>query len=168
MDLSSGSKEYRAFLRRRLNVMRLLLDTHIALWAFVNSPCLQERTRALIEAEDNSIYVSAATIWEISIKHAARRGDMPISGDDAWAYCNESGFRILEITARHASTAGAQENSCQKYEPSENYCLVVCESGLCTLRNWRWFQGIQQNQLYDPGKTQQGSGFRRHEHAIDL
>jgi PIN domain nuclease of toxin-antitoxin system len=83
--------------------MRFLLDTHITLWALANSPRLQDSTRALIEAEDNHIYVSVATIWEISIKHAARRGDMPISGEDAWAYCKESGFHILEITARHAS-----------------------------------------------------------------
>ncbi|MDR1228810.1 MAG: type II toxin-antitoxin system VapC family toxin [Azoarcus sp.] len=86
--------------------MHLLLDTHVALWAFANSPRLQNDTRVLIEARDNSIYVSAATIWEISIKHAAKRGDMPISGEEAWAYCRESGFRILEITARHASAVG--------------------------------------------------------------
>jgi PIN domain nuclease of toxin-antitoxin system len=80
--------------------MRLLLDTHVALWAFANSPRLQNDTRALIEAEDNHIYVSAATIWEISIKHAGKRGDMPISGEEAWAYRRESGFRILEMKAQ--------------------------------------------------------------------
>jgi PIN domain nuclease of toxin-antitoxin system len=83
--------------------MRLLLDTHVALWAFANSSRLRADIRALIEAEENSIYVSVATLWEISIKHTARRGDMPISGEEAWNYCAASGFRILEISAQHTT-----------------------------------------------------------------
>jgi PIN domain nuclease of toxin-antitoxin system len=64
---------------------------------------LRADTRALIEAEENSIYVSVAALWEISIKHAARRGDMPISGEESWSYCAASGFRILKISVQHAA-----------------------------------------------------------------
>jgi PIN domain nuclease of toxin-antitoxin system len=65
---------------------------------------LRADTRALIEMEDNSIHVRVAASWEISIKHAARRGDMPISGEEAWNDCVASGFRILEISVQHAAT----------------------------------------------------------------
>ncbi|HYZ24130.1 MAG TPA: type II toxin-antitoxin system VapC family toxin, partial [Rhodopila sp.] len=49
---------------------------------------------------------SAATIWEISIKHALARGgpnDMPISGAEAAGYFREAGYEILAISAAHAA-----------------------------------------------------------------
>ena len=61
--------------------MRLLLDTHVALWAIADDDRLSARARGLIDDAENDIVVSAATVWEISIKHALARGgpnDMPI------------------------------------------------------------------------------------------
>ncbi len=83
--------------------MRLLLDTHIALWAIVDSPKLTAAARTLILSPTNRLYVSAATIWEISIKHGLGRGNMPISGSQASAYFDEAGYLSLPITAEHAS-----------------------------------------------------------------
>ena len=65
--------------------MRLLLDTHIALWAIADHLNLSVKARTLINDFDNQIVVSTATIWEIAIKHALARGgpnDMPISGQE--------------------------------------------------------------------------------------
>jgi PIN domain nuclease of toxin-antitoxin system len=53
--------------------MRLLLDTHIALWALVGDPRLPERADKLIANPNNAVFVSAASVWEISIKHALAR-----------------------------------------------------------------------------------------------
>jgi PIN domain nuclease of toxin-antitoxin system len=86
--------------------MRLLLDTHIALWAIADHPNLSPKARRLIEDPDNEIVVSTVTIWEIAIKHALARGgpnDMPISGQDALGYFREAGFAVLDITATHAA-----------------------------------------------------------------
>lgn len=60
--------------------MRILLDTHIALWALTDSPKLPKKARSLILEVGNTIYCSAASVWEIAIKHRLARGDMPISG----------------------------------------------------------------------------------------
>lgn len=90
--------------------MRLLLDTHIALWALADSPRLSAEARRLIEDPDNRITVSAASVWEISIKHALARGgpnDMPISGAEALDYCRLAGFEILPISASHAAAVEA-------------------------------------------------------------
>ena len=86
--------------------MNILLDTHIALWALVDSPRLADSIRNLLEVADTTVFVSVATLWEIAIKHAAARGDMPISGEDARKYCLQSGFYLLPITAQHAVAAG--------------------------------------------------------------
>jgi PIN domain nuclease of toxin-antitoxin system len=84
--------------------MRLLLDTHIALWAIADHPNLSAKARRLIDDPDNHIVVSSATIWEVAIKHALGRGgpnDMPISGQEALGYFRDAGFELLDISPAH-------------------------------------------------------------------
>ncbi len=81
--------------------MNLLLDTHVALWAITDSPRLNDTARALIQAPKNTIWVSAASLWEIAIKHSLNRGNMPISGEQALAYFQSSGYRLLAIEPEH-------------------------------------------------------------------
>lgn len=83
--------------------MRLLLDTHIALWAITDSPKLPKAAHDLILTPTAEIYVSAASIWEIAIKHNLNRGNMPISGAEAARYFSEAGYTLLPITAEHAA-----------------------------------------------------------------
>ena len=82
--------------------MNLLLDTHVALWAITDSPKLATKARELIASPKTNVWISAASIWEIAIKHSLGRGDMPISGQDALRYFSESGYRQLPIEAEHA------------------------------------------------------------------
>ena len=82
--------------------MNLLLDTHVALWAIVDSPQLAAKARELIQSPKTTVWVSAASLWEIAIKHQLARGDMPISGQDALRYFRESGYRLLAIEPEHA------------------------------------------------------------------
>jgi len=83
--------------------MRLLLDTHVALWALTGSPRLSERARDLILEPANDVYFSAATVWEIAIKHRLAKKDMPISGDEAVKLFAEAGYIELPMSASHAS-----------------------------------------------------------------
>ena len=85
--------------------MRLLLDTHLALWS-VNDPArLASGERRLIEASERVI-VSAVSVWEIAIKHARPKGrpdDMPLSGHEALDDFIRAGFTLLPVTAAHAA-----------------------------------------------------------------
>ena len=83
--------------------MNLLLDTHVALWAIIDSPKLPRTARDLIISPKATVWFSSASIWEISIKHGLGRGDMPVSGKDALRYFTESGYRCLSIEPEHAS-----------------------------------------------------------------
>ncbi|MDD3760237.1 MAG: type II toxin-antitoxin system VapC family toxin [Acidithiobacillus sp.] len=83
--------------------MNLLLDTHVALWAITDSPKLQKRARELIESPRSSVWISAATVWEIAIKHSLGRKDIPVSSRDALRYFQESGYRFLPIEPEHAT-----------------------------------------------------------------
>lgn len=82
--------------------MNLLLDTHVALWAITDDPKLSAKARELIIAPRTNVWVSAVSLWEISIKHSLGRGDMPVSGQEALVYFNQAGYNILAIEAEHA------------------------------------------------------------------
>ena len=82
--------------------MNLLLDTHVALWAITDSPRLSSEARRLIASEQTTVFVSVASLWEISIKHSLGRGDMPIGAQEAMGYFRASGYRLLAIAPEHA------------------------------------------------------------------
>ena len=81
--------------------MRVLLDTHIALWAVVGSKRLAPQARAAILDADE-VFISAASIWEIAIKHRLGRGDMPISSAQALRAFSDAGYALLNIRPEHA------------------------------------------------------------------
>lgn len=83
--------------------MQLLLDTHVLLWALADAPTLPVNARTLLLDARNTVWVSAVSIWEIAIKHALGRGDMPISGEDALGYCRLAGYRWLDVRPEHAA-----------------------------------------------------------------
>ena len=80
----------------------LLLDTHIVLWMVNDSPRLRSDIRAVIAHPHHSVVVSAASIWEIAIKHAqARRDDFEMP-DHLEANIAAAGFYRLDINFAHA------------------------------------------------------------------
>ena len=81
--------------------MRILLDTNVALWAITDDPQLGERAATLISDPSNAVYVSVANLWEIAIKHALRREEMPVNGADARRYFDLSGYRMLNVEPAH-------------------------------------------------------------------
>ena len=85
--------------------MQILLDTHVVLWALTDDVALSAQARAMLIDERNVIWVSAVSIWEISIKHSLRRADMPVSGKNALEYCRAAGYRWLDIRPEHAAAA---------------------------------------------------------------
>jgi PIN domain nuclease of toxin-antitoxin system len=83
--------------------MRLLLDSHIAVWALTNDRRLSAAARELLLDEGNEIWTSTASVWEIAIKHGLRRSAMPFSGSHAVRYFREAGYRLLDIRPEHAA-----------------------------------------------------------------
>ena len=83
--------------------MRLLLDTHLLLWAAANSKRLSREARELLEDAGNDVYYSAASIWEIAIKSSLRRKDFRIELPQLLSALPEMGLIELPITAVHAA-----------------------------------------------------------------
>jgi PIN domain nuclease of toxin-antitoxin system len=84
--------------------VRLLIDTHILLWADERPRRIAPALRTAMRDETNEIVVSAATIWEIAIKRAIGklRFDRPIV-----AAVLALGFEILPVAGAHAEHAGS-------------------------------------------------------------
>jgi PIN domain nuclease of toxin-antitoxin system len=79
--------------------MTLLLDTHALLWWLDDPKLLSKRARRAIRDGSNTVYVSAAVVWEIAIKKAVGKLTAP---DDLEAAMRANRFLPLPITIPHA------------------------------------------------------------------
>ena len=79
--------------------MRVLLDTHLLLWALGSPLKLSKQTRRLIDT--SGVYVSAASIWEISIK--ASLGKLDADPDQVLAAIEPAGLTLLPVAGEHAA-----------------------------------------------------------------
>ena len=84
--------------------MNLLLDTHVLLWWLDDNPESSEKAREVIASPSSTIYVSSASVWEISIK--VKIGKLEISSPDLVQEIEDSDFLPLPIEAHHAWLAG--------------------------------------------------------------
>jgi PIN domain nuclease of toxin-antitoxin system len=82
--------------------MRVLLDTHIALWALADDPCLPAPAKQIICDEGNIIFISAVSVWEIAIKHAIRPQSMRVNAQKFTKLCEKAGYVQLDMKAPHA------------------------------------------------------------------
>lgn len=83
---------------------RLLLDTHVFLWWLAESPKLRREARTAIADVGVLVHVSAATIWEITIK--AQLGRLEPGTERIDEEITANGFVELPISAYHALVAG--------------------------------------------------------------
>jgi PIN domain nuclease of toxin-antitoxin system len=82
--------------------MKLLLDTHIVLWAAGQPEKLSEDARALLMAPENSLFFSAASIWEIVIKRGLGRDDFRVDPYRLRKMLIVHGYAELPVTSEHA------------------------------------------------------------------
>jgi PIN domain nuclease of toxin-antitoxin system len=78
--------------------LRLLLDTHVLIWALSDPNRLAARTRAAIETEENDVFVSVVSPWELAIKGAREGLRLP---DDLMAELDRQRFELLPVLLRH-------------------------------------------------------------------
>ncbi len=84
--------------------MKLLLDTHVALWAVSAVELLTQSGRDMIADGSNQIFVSAVNIWEIAVKRPlARRASPAMSSEQAIGAFAVAGYTMLDVTAVHAA-----------------------------------------------------------------
>ncbi|MFT4113568.1 type II toxin-antitoxin system VapC family toxin [Silvibacterium sp.] len=82
--------------------MKLLLDTHLLLWAASQQSRLPEAARKLMLDRSHLLYFSAVNLWEIAIKNSLRREDFHVDTQRLRRGLLASGYKELAITSDHA------------------------------------------------------------------
>ena len=86
--------------------MKLLLDTHLLLWAAGEPDRLSVCARSLMEDQDNNLVFSAASLWEVTIKAGLGRADFQIDPHLLRRGLIENGYEELPVTGQHALAVG--------------------------------------------------------------
>jgi PIN domain nuclease of toxin-antitoxin system len=79
--------------------LRILLDTHLLLWSLASPGKLSAKARQRIESSE--VFVSAASIWEVSLKSAL--GKLQADPAEVLSGIEPAGFDQLHITGEHAA-----------------------------------------------------------------
>ena len=87
--------------------MRLLLDTHIMIWAIIDPRRLKGSAAAVLEDPGCEVLFSVASVWEMAIKASLGRADFGVSVDDLVDAARASGFVELPVRADVALAVGA-------------------------------------------------------------
>jgi PIN domain nuclease of toxin-antitoxin system len=86
--------------------VKLLLDTHVLLWAAGSPERLSADARGLIEANDNALLFSAASVWEVVIKCGLGCDDFRVNPRLLRRGLLENGYSELPIASEHAVAVG--------------------------------------------------------------
>ena len=84
--------------------MRLLVDTHILLWAIAEPQKLPVGSQAKLEAAENEVLFSAVSIWELAIKLQIGRLELPVELEEITEAAKTMGFVELPVSAAHAAS----------------------------------------------------------------
>jgi PIN domain nuclease of toxin-antitoxin system len=107
--------------------VRLLIDTQVYLWVLLGSPKLSRAARDIIR-NANEVYVSAASIWEASIKIGM--GKLNVQRDILTEGIAKSGFSALPVQVGHAALVSALPD----YHRDPFDRLLICQAIAETLR----------------------------------
>jgi len=87
--------------------MRILVDTHLVLWASAKSRRLPKEARSLLEDPGNELFFSAASLWEIAIKATLRRSDFRVDLALLRSALAAMDFIELPVSGAHAEKLAA-------------------------------------------------------------
>lgn len=111
--------------------MKVLLDTHIALWAALDSPQLPAAARQVIADPANEIFVSVVSLWEIGIKSAI--GKLAMTATQASAIFDLCGYGSLDLSKHHPRTLDGLTLNADHRDPFDRMLVAQALSEGMTL-----------------------------------
>ena len=90
--------------------MKILLDTHVVIWALTDDGRLTKAVRERILSPDNIVFFSVVSLWEIAIKNQKAPEKCPYHESEIFEYCKGAGFEIIPVLPEHITgLRGLQE-----------------------------------------------------------
>jgi PIN domain nuclease of toxin-antitoxin system len=110
-------------------IVRVLIDTHVALWALLDDPKMPKKAVEILMDENNEIYYSTASVWEVAVKHCIRPDDMIVDGKLFEKGCEDNGYKVLPIYNRHTFALGSLKRSVDAPKHNDPFDrLLICQS----------------------------------------
>ena len=128
--------------------MKLLLDTHVFIWALMDTSRLSAVVKYQMQEPENKVFVSAVSFWEIAIKHSL--GKLELNGllpeEMAEIAEREMGFNLLDLDASSAANSGTIPMLHK--DPFDRMLIYqAIHSGCCMVSGDKKFTGYQPHGL---------------------
>jgi len=117
------------------------------LWTLVDPDRVPAPMKRVIQDSGTRIWFSAASIWEIAIKHSLARRDFPVEPETIWKGARETGFEELPVTAEQAM--GVDALPWRHKDPFDR--LLVAQARAAGMRLLSLDPVV--NAYFSPGKT---------------
>ena len=131
--------------------MKLLLDTHVAMWMIGGFDFIDKDVKELIMDNKNDIYYSTVTTWEIEIKHLKKPNKMMISGNNFANLCEQAGFININIKNEHINELKniiPIDESIQHNDPFDRMLLAQARSeNIILITHDKKFKNYNDNHL---------------------
>ena len=110
--------------------MKILLDTHIVIWALFDNPLLSSKAKELImDSKNNDVFYSIISLLEIEVKRTAHPNKFKVSAKEVVKYCEDSDFTLLQLKPSAIdllSTLERPENAAPHKDPFDK--MLICQS----------------------------------------
>lgn len=111
--------------------MKILLDTHMAVWAVLDKGELSQMAREMILDPSNTIFYSPVSTWEIHLKHRRNPENMQMDAPDFIDCCRDSGFVPLNLCDNHVAavvTLSRSEGAPEHKDPFDRLLLAQAKA----------------------------------------
>ncbi|MDR0475826.1 MAG: type II toxin-antitoxin system VapC family toxin [Treponema sp.] len=113
--------------------MKLLLDTHILLWAIGKTDALSELVKREIKKTDNQILVSAVSLWEIALKHSLGKLTVDFDIQKIPEYCKRMEFELIQLNPVEALQSSCLPQKTNHRDPFDRMLIYQCITNGYTL-----------------------------------
>jgi len=113
--------------------MKLLLDTHILLWAIGDTRELSEKVKQEIKNPENKVLISAISLWEIALKHSLDKLVVNIDIQKIPDYCEKMSFELIPLDPAEALKSVQLPVKANHKDPFDRMLIYQCITNGCTL-----------------------------------
>ncbi len=106
--------------------VKILLDTHILLWAIGNTKELSEKVISEIKNPKNEILVSAVSLWEIALKHSIGKLTINFDVKDIPKFCKKMDFELISLSPAEALESLKLPQKDNHKDPFDRMLIYQC------------------------------------------
>jgi len=113
--------------------VKLLLDTHVLLWAIGKTDELSKTAIREIKNPKNEIFASAVSLWEIALKHSLGKLSVSFNIEDIPEFCRRMDFKLISLDPVDALKSLRLPQKSNHKDPFDRMLIYLCIKNEYTL-----------------------------------